>query len=89
MEATAGHARSGKVRALGVGETKRHPLLPEVPTIAEAGVPGYAAANWIGVVAPAGTPAAIVEKLNKEMSAALDSPEVQSSFHPRVRRSCG
>jgi tripartite-type tricarboxylate transporter receptor subunit TctC len=78
--ATKGHARSGKVRALGVGETKRHPLLPEVPTIAEAGVPGYAAANWIGVVAPAGTPAAIVEKLNKEISAALDSPEVQKQF---------
>ena len=43
-------------------------------------MPGYAAANWIGVVAPAGTPAAIVEKLNKEISAALDSPEVQKQF---------
>jgi tripartite-type tricarboxylate transporter receptor subunit TctC len=78
--ASAGHARAGRTRALGVGATKRHPLLPEVPTIAEAGVPGYAAANWIGVVAPAGTPPAIVEKLNKEISAILDSPDVQKQF---------
>jgi len=80
MVASAGHARSGRTRALGVGDTKRHPLLPEVPTIAEAGVPGYAAANWIGIVAPAGTPAPIIEKLHQEISAALDSPEVQKQF---------
>ena len=78
--ASAGHARAGRTRALGVGDTKRHPLFPEVPTIAEAGVPGYAAANWIGIVAPAGTPAPIVEKLYKEISAALDAPEVQKQF---------
>jgi tripartite-type tricarboxylate transporter receptor subunit TctC len=78
--ASKGHARAGRIRALGVGDTKRHPLLPEVPTIAEAGVAGYAATNWIGIVAPAGTPAPIVEKLYKEISAALDAPEVQKQF---------
>ena len=55
-------------------------MLPDVPTIAEAGVPGYEAANWIGIVAPAGTPAAIVEKLHKEIAAIQESPEVQKQF---------
>ena len=74
---TSPYVRSGKLRALGVGATMRSGALPEIPTLAEAGVPGYECANWIGIVAPAGTPAAIVEKLHKEISAALDSPEVQ------------
>ena len=55
-------------------------MLPDVPTIAEAGVPGYEFANWIGIVAPAGTPAAIVEKLHREISAIQDLPEVQQQL---------
>ena len=55
-------------------------MLPELPTIAEAGVPGYEAANWIGIVAPAGTPAAIVAKLHQEISAIQDLPEVKKQF---------
>jgi tripartite-type tricarboxylate transporter receptor subunit TctC len=74
------HIRSGKLRALGVGATNRHPLLPDVPTVAEAGVPGYEVANWIGIVAPAGTPASIVEKLHKEISAIQDLADVQKQF---------
>jgi len=74
------HVRAGKLRALGIGAKARSPVLPEVPTIAEAGVPGYEAANWIGIVAPAGTPAAIVEKLHQEISAIQDSPDVQKQF---------
>jgi tripartite-type tricarboxylate transporter receptor subunit TctC len=74
------HIRSGKLRALGIGAKARSPVLPELPTIAEAGVPGYEAVNWIGIVAPAGTPAAIVAKLHKEISAIQDSPEVQKQF---------
>jgi len=74
------HIRSGKLRALGIGAKARSPVLPEVPTIAEAGVPGYEAVNWIGIVAPAGTPAAIVARLHKEISAIQDSPEVQKQF---------
>jgi tripartite-type tricarboxylate transporter receptor subunit TctC len=77
---TAPHIRTGKLRALGVGATKRSPVLPDVPTIAEAGVPGYECANWIGIVAPAGTPAAVIDKLHKEISAIQDLPEVQKQF---------
>jgi tripartite-type tricarboxylate transporter receptor subunit TctC len=74
------HVRSGKLKALGVGSAKRVPALPEVPTIAEAGVPGYEASNWWGLLAPAGTPAAIVKRLHGELSAILASPEIQKWF---------
>jgi tripartite-type tricarboxylate transporter receptor subunit TctC len=75
--ATGGHVRSGRLRALGVGGKLRHPLLPDVPTIAEAALPGYEVANWIGIVAPAGTPQPIVDRLHKEIGAALETAEVQ------------
>jgi tripartite-type tricarboxylate transporter receptor subunit TctC len=75
---TSPHVRAGKLRALGVGATKRSPVLPDVPTIAEAGIPGYECANWIGIVAPAGTPADIVARLNKEILAIQDTPEAQN-----------
>jgi tripartite-type tricarboxylate transporter receptor subunit TctC len=77
---TTPHIRSGKLRALGTGGLTRNPVFPEVPTIAEAGVPGYEAVNWWGVVAPAGTPAAIVEKLHKEIAAVQNSDEVKKHF---------
>src|SRR5215211_7315281 len=74
------HVRSGRLRALGVGGRERSPVLPDVPMIAESGVPGYEAVNWIGIVAPAGTPGAITAKLHAEITAVLDSPEVQKQF---------
>jgi tripartite-type tricarboxylate transporter receptor subunit TctC len=74
------HLRSGKLRALGVGAAQRYPLLPDVPTVSESGLPGYEAANWIGVVAPAGTPAPIIAKLQKEIAAMQDLPEVQKQL---------
>jgi tripartite-type tricarboxylate transporter receptor subunit TctC len=77
---TSPHIRSGKLKALGVGALKRSAILPDVPTIAEAGVPGYECANWIGIVAPAGTPAAVIEKLHKEISAIHELPEVQKQI---------
>jgi tripartite-type tricarboxylate transporter receptor subunit TctC len=77
---TAPHIRSGKLRALGVGGTSRSAVLPDVPTVAEAGVPGYEVANWIGIVAPAGTPAAIVAKVHGEILTIQDSPEVQKQL---------
>ena len=80
LVASIPHVRSGKLRVLGTGGTKRNPILPDVPTIAEAGVPAYEAVNWWGIVAPAGTPAAIVEKLHREISAAQDLPELQKQF---------
>jgi tripartite-type tricarboxylate transporter receptor subunit TctC len=77
---TTPHIKTGQLRALGTGGAKRNPVLPDVPTIAEAGVPGYEANNWWGMLAPAGTPPAIVEKLNKAVSKALDAPELQKEF---------
>jgi tripartite-type tricarboxylate transporter receptor subunit TctC len=62
------HARAGRVRALGVSSPRRAAQFPDVPTIAEAGVPGYEAVNWWGVAAPAGTPEEIVQKLHKTIS---------------------
>ncbi len=75
-----GHIRANRVRALGVGELKRIAALPDVPTIDEAGIPGYAAGNWIGLVAPAGTPPAVVARLHNEIQAILDTPEAQKAF---------
>ncbi len=74
------HIRAGKLRALGVGAATRNAALPDVPTVAEAGVPGYEVANWIGIVGPAGMPAAIADKLHKEISAIQNSPEIQKQF---------
>jgi tripartite-type tricarboxylate transporter receptor subunit TctC len=78
--ATVPHIRSGKLRALGVGSLTRNPILPEVPSIAEAGVPGYETVNWFGIVAPAGTRAAIVERLHREITALQDLPEIKKQF---------
>jgi tripartite-type tricarboxylate transporter receptor subunit TctC len=72
--------KSGKARALAVGALTRQSVLPDVPTATEAGLPGYDVANWVGIVAPAGTPATIVDKLNKEIAAAMQSPEVQKQL---------
>jgi tripartite-type tricarboxylate transporter receptor subunit TctC len=70
------HIKSGKVRVLAVGSAKRSPLMPEVPTMREAGVPGYEKVQWFGVLAPAGTPQPIISKLNAEMVRALRFPDV-------------
>ncbi len=74
------HIRGGKLRAIGVSGTKRSAVLPDVPTIEEGGVPGYDAGNWIGIAAPAGTPAAVVAMLHKEISGMLDKPEIQKQI---------
>jgi tripartite-type tricarboxylate transporter receptor subunit TctC len=69
--------RAGKLRALATSGETRSVVLPDVPTIAEAGVPGYATANWWGVAAPRGTSSAIVQRLNQEIGAVLNDPENQ------------
>ncbi len=69
--------RSGKLKALATTGAKRSPILPEVPTIAEAGVPGYETVNWWGLAAPAGTPDAIINRLNAEIATILKSPDVE------------
>ena len=72
--------KSGQLIALGTGGAKRSPVLPDVPTIAEAGVPGYVADNWWGLAAPAGLPKPITEKLYAATQAALKSPELKAAF---------
>ena len=78
--ATTPQVRSGKLRAIGMGSLKRNPIFPDVPSISEAGVPGYETVNWFGLVAPAGTPPAIVERLHREITLVQDLPEVQKQF---------
>ena len=75
-----GHVRSGRLRALGVTTATRWSELPDVPTLAEAGVPGYEATLWLNVSGPAGMPADIVQRLNNEIAKALKDPEVQNNF---------
>src|SRR6266851_6313632 len=72
----ASNARAGQVRALGTTGAKRSSVLPEVPTIAEAGVPGYEATIWLGLMAPAGTPKPIIDKLNAAVNAAIKRPDI-------------
>jgi len=72
-----GHIRSGKLRALAVTGARRSPQLPDVPTVAESGVPGYEAYVWMGLLAPKGTPPAIIERLNREVTAVLATDEAK------------
>ena len=74
------HVRSGKLKALGVSGAKRNAAMPDVPTIAEAGVPGYEVSNWWGILAPAGTPQPVLDRLYKEINVILDSPETRKRF---------
>jgi tripartite-type tricarboxylate transporter receptor subunit TctC len=72
--------QANQVRALGTTGTKRTAVLPDVPTIAEAGVPGYEATIWLGIMAPAGTPKEIVEKLNAEINKVLARPDIKQNW---------
>ena len=75
LPAVLPHARSGKVRALAVGTLTRSPALPDVPTVAESGYPGFDASLWLAIMAPANVPAAIIERLNKEIVAVIKAAE--------------
>ena len=72
--------KGGKIRALAVTSSRRLPLLPDVPTMAEAGLPGFESFNWQGVVVPAGTPRAIVDRLNREFNAILAQPDQRDAI---------
>ena len=74
------NVRAGKLKALGTTGKVRSPVLPEVPTVAEAGVPGYEAVIWLGIMAPAGTPKPIVERLNAEIRKIVHSPEIKEAW---------
>ncbi|MBK8322421.1 MAG: tripartite tricarboxylate transporter substrate binding protein [Betaproteobacteria bacterium] len=76
----SGFVQAGKVRALAVTSAKRSPALPDVPTLVEAGYPGYEASSWIGLLAPAGTPAVVVEKVAADVREAVARPDVRDRF---------
>jgi len=76
----APHVKSGKLRGLGVTSLKRSPILPDVPTLAEGGYPGFEASGWLGIAFPAKTPAAFVERMRKEAVAVIETPEVREQM---------
>jgi tripartite-type tricarboxylate transporter receptor subunit TctC len=80
LNSIAPFARSGAVRALGVSGDRRSPAFPDLPTIAEAGVPGYAAPTWSGVIAPAGVPRPVIDKLNAAINRAIQSAAFKEHF---------
>jgi tripartite-type tricarboxylate transporter receptor subunit TctC len=72
-----GHVQTGKLRALAVTSKARHPMLPDVPTTAEAGLPGFELEAWVGLFAPAGTPPDVIDRLSAALKTSLESPDVQ------------
>ena len=79
-----GQINAGTLRAIAVSSNKRVPFLPEVPTVAESGVPGYWTYSWNGIVVPAKTPRDIVLRLNKEINSAIATPEIQKRFRELI-----
>jgi len=80
LTSAAGHVKSGSLRALAVTSAKRTKVAPDIPTMAEAGVPGYAASAWMGLFAPKGLPPSVVERLGREIRAALAKADVQAQI---------
>jgi tripartite-type tricarboxylate transporter receptor subunit TctC len=76
--------KSGEMRAIAVGSAKRNPFLPDVPTLIESGVPGYVTYSWNGMVLPAKTPQATVMRVNKELNAAIATPQIQKRFQELI-----
>jgi len=79
LTAALPHLRSGRLRALAVSSTRRSPVLPDVPTVAEAGIPGVNVAAWNGLLAPAGTPQAVLDRVNAAVNKAI-TPELRKKM---------
>ena len=77
VSTTIGQVQNGRLRAIAISSPQRWPALPEIPTVAESGVPGFEASTWYGALAPAGTPQAIVAKLHTDMVAAITAPDIR------------
>jgi tripartite-type tricarboxylate transporter receptor subunit TctC len=75
-----GQVHAGKLKALGTSGKKRSPVTPDVPTISEAGVPGYEATIWLGLMAPAKTPKPVIEKLSRAVNKVINSPDVKDNW---------
>jgi len=80
IAASLPHVKAGKLRALGLTSLKRNAALPQTPTIAESGYPGFQSSLWVGTFVPAGTPAALVARLNREINATLEAAEVRNAM---------
>jgi tripartite-type tricarboxylate transporter receptor subunit TctC len=80
LPAVIGHIKAGFIRPIAVTPRTRFGLLPDVPTLAESGVPGYEVTSWNGLAVPAKTPKAIIDRLNEEVRAAISSPQVEQRF---------
>jgi tripartite-type tricarboxylate transporter receptor subunit TctC len=80
LPAAVPHVRSGKLRPLAVTSARRSQSLPDIPSVAESGFPGYDLAGWLGVAAPAGTPPQIVNRLHRDFAAVLTLPDTQTKF---------
>jgi tripartite-type tricarboxylate transporter receptor subunit TctC len=80
LSAVIGNVRAGQLRALAVTSAQRAPAAPEIPTVAEAGLPGFEAATWFALVAPAGTPGDVLSRINAEVKRALAQPDVKQRF---------
>jgi tripartite-type tricarboxylate transporter receptor subunit TctC len=80
LPALLSQAKSGRVRALAVGTPKRSPSLPDVPTVAESGYPGFDASLWLALMAPAGTPPAIIDRVNRELVSLIAVPEMKAAL---------
>jgi len=74
------HVRAGKLKALGTSGKTRSAVTPEIPTVAEAGVPGYEATIWLGLMAPAATPKPLLERLSAEVKKVIHSPDVKENW---------
>jgi tripartite-type tricarboxylate transporter receptor subunit TctC len=79
-----GQINAGTLRAIAVSSNKRVPFLPEVPTVAESGAPGYWTYSWNGIVVPAKTPREILLRINKEINSAIATPEIQKRFRELI-----
>ena len=79
-----GQINGGEMRAIAVSSTERNPFLPDVPTIAESGVPGYLTYSWNGMVLPAKTPRPVVMRVNAEINKAIATPEIQKRFRDLI-----
>ena len=77
VSTTLAQRQNGRLRAIAISSPQRWPALPEIPTVAESGIPGFEASTWYGVMAPAGTPAAIVGKLHTDMATAINAPDIR------------